>query len=181
MTHILAQLPASTPQSANDWLSMFFWIVGIIGAVIVVIYQVMGYHRRQPPIEAQFVAKQTHEAEIERINKRLSDGSELFATKDDIKEIKTSQANFHAELSRSLADRLSGISAKIDGRNAELKTDLRLMIAANNEAGEKRVTRLETRLEAIDESRQSDAKQAIREIGELTGVVKQALRQKEPA
>lgn len=67
----------------------------------------------------------------------------------------------------SVDDRLTGMSRKIEA----VRSEVLAAVEKSQEAGEKRVERLETHLQHIDESRTEDTKVILREIGSLQAKV----------
>lgn len=177
MIPFLAQLPTPSAQSTSDWFAIAFYVVGALGALVVTIYTVMAYHRRQPSLDAQFVAKSEYDAAMAKLADRLSDGAELFATKGEIEKVAKDQKDFGDKLREEIGRRLSGISEKIDQRMDSVKTDLARLFQVSIDAGEQRVTRLEHQIATIDQSRQDDARRLIAEVATLSGEFRQALKE----
>lgn len=69
----------------------------------------------------------------------------------------------------SVDDRLTGMSRKIEA----VRSEVLAAVEKSQEAGEKRVERLETHLQRIDESRTEDAKKILEDIGGLKALIKE--------
>ena len=67
----------------------------------------------------------------------------------------------------SVDDRLTGMSRKIEA----VRSEVLAAVEKSQEAGEKRVERLETHLQTIDESRNEDTKKILKDIGGLMALI----------